>query len=95
MLMQKVLKIAYGSCLCTFYNNGKANIMIIDRFEVESEHRGKGIGTLLLQKAIELAKTQHVDSIELTVNNDNKPAKKLYKKMGFKKTDKDYYRILL
>ena len=93
--MQKLLEVEKGSCLCTFYNNGKANVMIIDSVKVAKSHRRLGIGTLLIQRAIELAKKHNVDSIELNVNKDNIPAKKLYEKMGFKKTNKDYYRILL
>jgi GNAT superfamily N-acetyltransferase len=84
-----------ASCLCTFYNNGKANVMIIDSVEVEEEERGHGIGTKLIEQALELARKQDVDSVELNVNKDNIPAKKLYEKIGFKKTNKDYYRKLL
>lgn len=84
-----------GSCLCTFYNNGKANVMIIDSVEVEKSHRRQGIGTQIIELALALAKKHNVDSVELNVNMDNVAAKKLYEKMGFKKTNKDYYRIIL
>ena len=93
----KQIKIAilHGSCLCTFYHNGRANVMIIDSVEVDKNHRRKGVGTLLMQKVAELAKKHQVDSVELNVNKDNIPAKKLYEKMGFKKTNKNHYRIIL
>lgn len=84
-----------ASCLCTFYNNGKANVMIIDSFFVKEEFRGKGYGTKLINKAINLAKKQKADSVELNVNRDNLAAINLYKKSGFKKTNKDYYRLIL
>lgn len=84
-----------GSCLCTFYNNGKANVMIIDNVGVNDTHRRQGIGTKVIQKALLLAKKHEVDSVELNVNKDNLPAKNLYEKMGFTKTNKDYYRIIL
>ncbi len=84
-----------SSCLCTFYNNGKADIMVIDSLQTKKKFRGKGYGTKLINKAINLAKKLKADSIELNVNRDNLAAINLYKKSGFKKTNKDYYRILL
>lgn len=95
-VIQKTVKIGtLGSCLCTFYNNGKANVMIIDSVDVKMTHRRLGIGTQIIKRAIELAKKYNVDSIELNVNKSNIPAKKLYEKQGFKKTNKDYYRLIL
>jgi len=84
-----------GSCLCTFYNNGKANVMMIDSFEVDAAYRRQGIGTKLMARAIKLAHARKVDSIELTVNKDNIPAQRLYEKFGLEKTNKDYYRLIL
>lgn len=94
----KQAKVSVGNfslCLCTFYNNGKANIMMIDSVQTKEEFRKKGHGTKLIKKAIKLAKEQKVDSIELVVNKNNKIAKKLYEQAGFEKTDKDYYRLIL
>ena len=84
-----------SSCLCTFYNNGKADVMLIDSVETKEEFSGKGYGTKLIKKAIKLAKERKVDSIELVVNKNNEIAKKLYEQAGFEKTNKDYYRIIL
>ena len=84
-----------SSCLCTFYNNGKANVMLIDSVQTKEEFRGKGYGAKLIKKAIKLAEERKVDSIELAVNKINKIAKKLYEQAGFEKTNKDYYRIIL
>ena len=84
-----------ASCLCTLYNNGKANVLLIDSFQVKEEFRKKGYGTKLLNKVIDLARELKVDSVELVVNKDNKIAKRLYKKVGFEKTNKDYYRFIL
>ena len=94
-MKQEIIKTEHGSCLCTFYNNGKANVMIVDSVEVEEQYRGQGVGTKLTQKVIELAKNRGVDSIELNVNKDNIQAKKLYERAGFIKTNKDYYRMIL
>lgn len=83
------------SCLCTFYNNGKANVMLVDNVWTDKKHRRQGYAKKLMNKAIELAKAEGVDSIELIVNKDNLPAKKLYEAMGMELTNKDYYRLIL
>ena len=84
-----------ASCLCTFYNNGKANILLIDNVSVKEGFRKRGYGKQLLNKAVNLARELKVDSVELVVNKDNKVAKRLYGKVGFKKANKDYYRLIL
>ncbi len=53
---------------------------------VHDEWHGRGIGTALVEAAIELAeKWLNVSRLELTVFTDNEPAVKLYEKFGFKK----------
>jgi L-amino acid N-acyltransferase YncA len=84
-----------GSCIGTFYNNGAANVMIIDNVKVRKKSRGKGIGTAVMEKAISIAHKRNIDSVELVVNSDNEIAKRLYKKVGFEKTNKEYYRLIL
>lgn len=84
-----------SSCLCTFYNNGKAEIMVIDDVQTKEEFRGKGYGTKLINKALNLARELNIDSVELQVNKDNKIAKRLYENTGFEKIKKDYYRLIL
>ena len=83
-----------GSCLCTFYFNGRANVMIIDDVKVEEAYRNLGIGTALIHKALQLAEAKNVDAVELLANKANTIAKKLYKKSGFKKTNKEHYRVI-
>lgn len=46
--------------------------------------RKKGIGSLLLEKLIEIAKETGRDNISLEVNENNIAAKTLYEKFGFK-----------
>ena len=84
-----------ASCLCTLYNNGKADIMVIDDVQTKEEFRGRGYGTKLIAKAINLAKELNIDSVELQVNRTNPIAMKLYENAGFEKTDKEYYRLIL
>lgn len=56
----------------------------ITNVAVEPEYRDHGIGTMLLQKIIEVAKTRGVEAITLEVRPSNVPALKLYDKYGFK-----------
>jgi len=69
--------------------------MIIDSVLTNEEYRRQGYGTKLMAEAIKLAKKMKVDSVELNVNKNNVAAKKLYEKIGFEKTKKDYYRLIL
>ncbi len=94
-LNQTKISLKHGSCLCTFYNNGKANIMVIDSVWVDENHRNLGVGTSIMNEAIKFASTRNVDAIELIVNEGNTVAKNLYKKLGFQKTNKEHYRIIL
>ncbi len=49
------------------------------------EHRGKGLGSRLIEKALEHVRTvPGIEKVELTVYTSNAPAIKLYKKFGFK-----------
>jgi len=63
------------------------------------EYKGLGFGSIIMQKLIEIAKINKIDFIELTVDNDNYPAIKLYEKFFFKiviHNDKySRYRLLL
>lgn len=52
---------------------------------VRDDWQGKGVGTALLQAAIDLAdKWLNLSRLELEVYTDNEPAVKLYQKFGFK-----------
>ncbi len=65
---------------------------IID-FIVHINHRKKGIGSLLLDKAIEISKDNYCKSISLEVKSTNKNAVNFYLKHDFKivSTRKRYY----
>lgn len=58
----------------------EANIMNI---VVKKSHRNNGIGTLILENLLNLAKSKNMISITLEVNKNNIPAINLYKKFGF------------
>lgn len=51
---------------------------------VRDDWQGKGIGTALMQAAVDLAdKWLNIERLELDVYTDNEPAIRLYKKFGF------------
>jgi len=59
----------------------RANIVAM---YVDDEKRGKGIANALLNEAIKMAvNLPEIEQIYLTVDAENKPAKELYKKLGF------------
>ncbi len=62
-------------------------------FAVHPSYRGMGLGKLLLDRIIRLAKMKNLKEVYLEVEHDNEIAKNLYKKMGFKevKVIKGYY----
>lgn len=60
---------------------------------VNKASRHSGIGTLLLNKLLEICKEKNLDSIFLEVNEKNLNAQKLYKNFGFETLSirKNYY----
>lgn len=61
------------------------DILFIDDLIVDKKHRNNGIGKLLLKNAIEYAKEQKCQTLELTSYIDNESAHKLYEQIGFEK----------
>lgn len=54
--------------------------------------RGKGIGKLLIEAALEYAKKSGIEKVDLTSSNDRIAAHGLYKKTGFEKRDTSVFR---
>lgn len=59
-------------------------IIEVEALCVDKDYRGMGIGTLLLDKAIEIGKDNQCNDICLTVNEENTGAIKLYEKIGMR-----------
>ena len=51
---------------------------------VDAAHRGKGVGSLLMQKAMDLIKQRKIVKVKLTVSEAQESARRLYEKYGFK-----------
>jgi len=86
---------SYGAAICTIYNNGKALAMIVDNVIIQEEYRNQGMGTKLMEKILDFANENSIDSVELVVNEENKIAQRLYDKIGFEKTEKIHMRKIL
>jgi ribosomal protein S18 acetylase RimI-like enzyme len=67
------------------WENRKAEALYIDRLGVNVKFTRKGIGSLMLNKAIALAREQSFTYVRLFVVDINEPAIKLYLKNGFQK----------
>ena len=71
------------------------DVIHITNIVTKKSLRNRGIGSILLDRLINLAKEMDaVTSITLEVNENNLPAIKLYEKYGFKKVGlrKNYYK---
>ena len=67
---------------CDFYMAGIA---------VDEKFRGQGVGSLLLNKGIKVARKMGCERVVLDVALDNLGAKRLYEKIGFEVFDKRSY----
>jgi ribosomal protein S18 acetylase RimI-like enzyme len=63
----------------------------VEELSVDTEFRGKGIGRLLLTRAIEWAKAQGFPGVTLETQDNNVPACILYEKCGFVLSGFDLY----
>jgi len=66
----------------------------ISNLVVDSRFRGRGIGSILLDHAIENAKKKECISVILDVDMNNKKAVSFYRRMGFKIVDKNEIKIM-
>ena len=69
-----------GLCLATQVDADAGHITQIC---VDPEVRGKGLGYELLRRTLASLKARGCDSVSLTVTASNKPAMRLYEKLGY------------
>ena len=65
----------------------------VQRIYVLKEFKGKSIGKLLVQKAIEIGKSNNLNYIWLGVWENNINAIKFYEKLGFQKFDTHIFKL--
>ncbi|RTE11586.1 GNAT family N-acetyltransferase [Paenibacillus whitsoniae] len=59
-------------------------ILRIEALYTSSKHRKKGVGKKLMEHAINLASANNAARLQLETDDDNAPARTLYKQLGFK-----------
>ncbi len=84
------LKINFGQAQ-TELQDDKA--LEIERIYVLKEFHGKGVGQLLYDKAIQIAKQKNADYVWLGVWEENPRAINFYKKNGFVEFDKHVFKL--
>jgi ribosomal protein S18 acetylase RimI-like enzyme len=72
---------------------GHNNTLEVQRIYVLQEYKGKHIGKLLIQKAIEIGKSNNLNYIWLGVWENNIAAIKFYEKQGFKKFSTHIFKL--
>jgi len=61
----------------------RANVLILDGICVHSDKRGRGVGTVLLDAAVDHAQSQGLKGVQLSVVDTNPRAEALYRRLGF------------
>lgn len=74
-----------------FERKPQAGELLMDGIAVDSQHRGQGIGSLLLDRIIQYAKENGFNSVRLDVIDSNPRARKLYESKGFIAQKVDHY----
>lgn len=72
----------------------QAKALYLERFGVHSGHLKKGIGSIMLQKAIALAGDKGAAYLRLFVVDSNEPAINLYRKNGFMRREGVYDEVV-
>lgn len=68
-------------CYKTFLNRG--GTALITELIVSKKYRSKGVGGVLIEKALEIAKQRGMDELEVRTDKENEIAQAFYKKSGF------------
>ena len=82
----------YGSLTLVMFRIPTGTRAWIEDVVVKEEARGKGVGGMLLERAINLAKEFGAKTIDLTSRPSREAANALYKKVGFELRETNVYR---
>ena len=64
----------------------------IEEVVVDEDARGQGVGRLLNERALEIAKDAGAKTVDLTSRPSREAANRLYKRIGFEQRDTNVYR---
>jgi ribosomal protein S18 acetylase RimI-like enzyme len=76
--------IGLATCFINFSTFKAKSYLNIHDIIITKEYRGKGIGRMLIEKCIAIARERSYCKITLEVRDDNVVAKKLYESLEFK-----------
>jgi GNAT superfamily N-acetyltransferase len=80
---EQIIGLAAVSFVWTLEYGGRS--AWLDELYVLPEHRGQGIGGLLLEKVVEEAQREECRAIDLEIKEEHRRAERLYEKKGFKR----------
>lgn len=92
LLLAEDQKLLIGTLTLVHFKIPTGTRAWIEDFVVDSDTRGQGIGKLLIQHAVKLAKESGAKSIDLTSHPSREPANRLYQKLGFEIRETNVYR---
>lgn len=72
-----------------------SRVAILEDMVIAPQHRGLGVGSLLLNYAIDFAKQKGCKRITLLTDNDNEAAHRFYEQHGFTESSMVTYRLFL
>ncbi|MFC2123257.1 GNAT family N-acetyltransferase [Bacteroidota bacterium] len=79
--------------LVVFYTPAGSHARIED-VVVDNDYRGKSIGRILTEMAIEESRNLKIKEVDLTSNPRREAANRLYQKMGFERRETNVYRYI-
>ncbi|MCL5974809.1 MAG: GNAT family N-acetyltransferase [Gammaproteobacteria bacterium] len=72
-----------------------SRVAILEDMVIAPQHRGLGVGSVLLKNAIDFAKQKGCKRITLLTDNDNEAAHRFYEQHGFMESSMLAYRLFL
>ena len=76
-----------GFCWCVLFNPGTGLEAEVAEVYVDDQFRGKGIGGLLLRRAVQLFRERNVTFAAVWTRETNPGAVRLYEEAGFRRTE--------
>ena len=70
--------------VAVYVNDQATRCAYISTIATHQDVRGQGVGMALMESALNIAETHAMDYVRLEVSKLNKPAIRLYKRMGFR-----------
>ncbi|HEV7374026.1 MAG TPA: GNAT family N-acetyltransferase [Pyrinomonadaceae bacterium] len=81
-----VIGYAYAAIECYDYMALRGPAGILHDVIVDPEHRGRGVGRLLLDAALEFLRSRGMPRVVLSTAERNEAAQRLFARMGFRRT---------